>query len=475
MSLPVVASVLLAALVVVAACGPDVTSLAGRRPARHRRRPTGEPASPSVSPAAPSLIDLQVVVDTVTSPVDVAWRPSPLVLMASGGASAPHDLFVVEQAGTIRIVRDGAAGRRSRSSTSRAACTRRWRAGPARSGVPARAHPDDRRFFVYYTALDGCAGPRVVRDHAPKPRPSRSGDRADHPRDARPVRQPQRRQPRVRPRRLSSTSAPATAVVAVTRSGSGRASAPCWPRSSASTSSRRRSRTTSRTASRRTTRSSTTPGARPEIFVTGLRNPWRFRFDRRRGDLWIGDVGQGAWEEVDVVRAGQRSRLRLEQDGRLALLRAERPTATRPASRCRSPSTATTRAARSPAATVYRGRDVPRLVGQYLFSDYCSGRVWSIPTAGDGPREPRVGLESGRNISAIAAAPRRRAVRHRPRPAPCCGWSARPVADGHRHRDLGRAGLHRVSTHRRGEHRSAFMRGPGGTQRATLGDVATRR
>jgi hypothetical protein len=50
----------------------------------------------------------------------------------------------------------------------------------------------------------------------------------------------------------------------------------------------------------------TTAGAKPEIWFYGLRNPWRIRFDRQTGDLWIGDVGQNAWEEIDVARAGQK-------------------------------------------------------------------------------------------------------------------------------------------------------------------------
>ena len=47
-------------------------------------------------------------------------------------------------------------------------------------------------------------------------------------------------------------------------------------------------------------------GARPETWAYGLRNPWRFSFDRQTGDLWIADVGQGDWEEIDFQPAGSR-------------------------------------------------------------------------------------------------------------------------------------------------------------------------
>jgi len=64
------------------------------------------------------------------------------------------------------------------------------------------------------------------------------------------------------------------------------------------------------------------PGVRSEIWAYGLRNPWRFSFDSVGGDLFIGDVGQGAREEIDFVRAGaRRNKLRLAGDGGHAVYR----------------------------------------------------------------------------------------------------------------------------------------------------------
>jgi glucose/arabinose dehydrogenase len=129
-------------------------------------------------------------------------------------------------------------------------------------------------------------------------------------------------------------------------------------------------------------------GARPEIWLYGLRNPWRLAFDRANGDLWIGDVGQNAWEEIDVVRAGAKG-LNFGWN-------------TMEGNHCYAPSSGCSTEGITPPVTeyghdqgctviggaVYRGTAQPLLVGGYLFADWCSGRMWAIPASGGGPEAP---------------------------------------------------------------------------------------
>ena len=106
------------------------------------------------------------------------------------------------------------------------------------------------------------------------------------------------------------------------------------------------------------------PPAAPEVWAYGLRNPWRFSFDRMTHDLYIGDVGQNAWEELNFAscRGPGRAQLRLEHDGGGALLSARAIRARWPASFSPSTSTATARTtptARSRAAMSTAGPDTP--------------------------------------------------------------------------------------------------------------------
>jgi glucose/arabinose dehydrogenase len=133
-----------------------------------------------------------------------------------------------------------------------------------------------------------------------------------------------------------------------------------------------------------------TEGAEPSIFLYGLRNPWRFSFDRATGDLWIGDVGQGAWEEVDVARKGTSG----ENYG---WNRMEATHCFRPSEGCDENGLTMPVAeySHSDGCTViggyvYRGSAQPALAGGYVFGDYCSGTIWAIDPAGDQLREPTV-------------------------------------------------------------------------------------
>ena len=126
-------------------------------------------------------------------------------------------------------------------------------------------------------------------------------------------------------------------------------------------------------------------GARWRIASYGLRNPWRFSFDRSTGDLYIADVGQNAWEEVDV-----RPRASLGRLANYGWSRYEGRSLYDSSRQLQGPGQVV-----QPVAVyshrfgcsvtggyVYRGSAVPAARGRYFYGDYCSGRIWSLRYSG---------------------------------------------------------------------------------------------
>jgi glucose/arabinose dehydrogenase len=140
--------------------------------------------------------------------------------------------------------------------------------------------------------------------------------------------------------------------------------------------------------------------ARPEIWAYGLRNPWRFSFDWENGDLWIADVGQNQYEEVNVLPAnlgGQNYGWPMMEG-----------------LRCFEAETCDQEGLVLPVAEydhglgcsvtggyVYRGAAFPNLQGVYFFGDYCSGHVWGMVNHGAGWQTELLVEESGLSISSF--------------------------------------------------------------------------
>ena len=142
-------------------------------------------------------------------------------------------------------------------------------------------------------------------------------------------------------------------------------------------------------------------GGRPEIFAFGVRNPWRFSFDRDTGALWLADAGQDKWEEIDLVTRGGNYGWRImegkhcfrpEKDCQVAGLIMPVSEYGHDQGRCSVTG-----------GYVYRGRNLSALRGSYLFGDYCSGELFAF-SAGNGAAadsEPRVLRKSGIKISSF--------------------------------------------------------------------------
>ena len=149
-------------------------------------------------------------------------------------------------------------------------------------------------------------------------------------------------------------------------------------------------------------------GVRPEVWAYGLRNPWRFSFDRQTGDLWIADVGQNAFEEVNVQPAGSNG----GEDYGWNIMEADScyndAAPTSPLKACDEQGLVKPVLEYShdvgqsiTGGYVYRGASVSVLGGRYIYGDFVSGTIWSAAPQGDGAYESSTLLDSGFNVVAF--------------------------------------------------------------------------
>jgi glucose/arabinose dehydrogenase len=374
---------------------PSATPSEGRTTSPSADPAATPSASPANTPAPPSFtlgpvgepprLVLEPVVGGLSSPLDIAWRPDD-----------PGSLFVVEQDGRIRIVRDGALVEQPFLDISGMVT-----AGGEQGLLGLAFHPSaaDPRFFVYYTALDGqqvVASYETVADDR---------DRADP--DSAVVLL--RMDDRFGNHNGGGLAFGPDGYLYISTGDGGGGGDPLDSGRSVQTLLAKILRIDV-DSDAGSAEPYGTPAdnpfidrGRPEIWLTGLRNPWRIRFDRATGDLWIGDVGQNALEEIDVARAGVGG---LDFGWNVM----EGSSCYRdPGSDCRTedltlPVTEYGHdlGCSVTGGTVYRGAALPALRGWYVFSDYCSGRFWIVDAAINELREPTLASESQRSISAIA-------------------------------------------------------------------------
>ena len=140
-------------------------------------------------------------------------------------------------------------------------------------------------------------------------------------------------------------------------------------------------------------------GPTVQRWISGVRNPWRFSFDRSNGDLWVADVGQGSWEEITRLSAGA-------QQGRNLGWRCYE--GTHPYGGCAPAGGHTGPLFEYPhgpgcsitGGYVYRGSKIPALVGAYLYSDYCDGQIRGLTLQGGRVRTHRgLGANPGNVVS----------------------------------------------------------------------------
>ena len=378
----------------VVACGPTPTETptTAAPSTEVSASPSSAAPSPAASPSGPTgdvapRLTLEPTVESLADPVDVAWRPDD-----------PSTIFVVEQVGRIRIVRDGQLVERPFLDISGMI-----RAGGEQGllGLSFLPSGENGRFFVYYTASDG---QQVVASYDTNP-------------DDRDVAAPGTATTWLRMRDQfgnhnggSLVFGPDGYLYIGTGDGGGAGD----PLDSGRHLDTLLAKVLRIDVSEPPSEDDpvyrvpsdnpfvSTDGARPEIWHTGLRNPWRIRFDRATGDLWIADVGQGDREEIDVSRAGVGG---LDFGWNIM----EGSTCYRDGGDdCATPELTLPVAEYDhdvgcsvSGGAVYRGPTYPALQGWYVFSDYCSGEFWAIDASRERTEDPKIVAETDLNISAI--------------------------------------------------------------------------
>ncbi len=144
------------------------------------------------------------------------------------------------------------------------------------------------------------------------------------------------------------------------------------------------------------------PSASPplvERWISGVRNPWRFSFDRATGDLWVGDVGQGSWEEITVLPAGAQQGRNL---GWRCFEGTHRFSSCTPTGGHTGPifEYSHDEGCSITGGYVYRGSRIPALRGAYLFADYCNGDLRALTQSGGRVTlERHLGVDPGGVVS----------------------------------------------------------------------------
>jgi uncharacterized repeat protein (TIGR03806 family) len=134
----------------------------------------------------------------------------------------------------------------------------------------------------------------------------------------------------------------------------------------------------------------------PEIYAWGLRNPWRWSFDSQTGDLWLADVGQNQFEEINIIQNGGNYGWRCkEANSNFNLANCDDSLIAPIASYAHELGNSVT------GGVVYRGNSIPQLQGKYIFADYGSGRLWAIQSDEQGQREIQLLLNNNNGISSF--------------------------------------------------------------------------